>query len=463
MDYSKGRLPVLRKSLFLALTVVVALLMSWFTRSAAGEPPPQQAGPENGYVGSATCARCHANTYESLMQTWHPNILRAVDDAIILGDFASEDPDFTFTRDEVNWVLGGQYKQRYLTEIEGGLYVLPAEWNVVTGEWVAYEADGWRSRPYSQYCAGCHTTGYDAATQTWVEPGVHCEACHGPGADHVASTGDRTKIVNPAELDFQDQVEVCAQCHSRGQDPSGKFPFAVGYRPGGPAKLNETYVLSTDTDDYWPDGTVKRHHMQYQDWRQGVHRDSVSCIFCHNSHTVGETDHQTRMVGNDRCLVCHEDNIDLTAHIPYMSSAVDKANCTDCHMPQVSKHVPTDFQILSHTFRPPNPALSIAYGGTEHMPNTCNSCHEDKTPEWAAAVLGQEIPPAGATPIPPPTPLPVPARVVASADESDGAESVTLLQTHSRRPILWLWGLTIVVLVGVLGAGWAFRKRVKPV
>ena len=66
-------------------------------------------------------------------------------------------------------------------------------------------------------------------------------------------------------------------------------------------------------------------------------------------------------------------------------------------MPQVSKLVPTDFQILSHTFRPPNPALSIAYGGFDKMPNACILCHEDKTSEWAAAVLGQEIPSAGAT------------------------------------------------------------------
>lgn len=453
---------MLRKRLFLALIIVVPTLVFWSALAAASEPRPQQFNPQRGYVGSATCARCHANTYEALTQTWHPSILRRAADEIILGDFAVEDPDRIFTRDDVEWVVGGQYKQRYLTEIDGRLYVLPAEWNVVNGEWVEYEAENWRSRPFSQYCAGCHTTGYDAETQTWVEPGVQCEACHGPGADHVASTGDRTKIVNPADLDFSDQIEVCAQCHSRGKDPSGRFPFPVGYHPGGPAKLSETFVLSTEADDFWPDGTAKRHHMQYQDWRQGVHRDSVGCIFCHNSHTIGETDHQTRMVGNDRCLICHEGNSDLASHIPYMASAVGKVTCTDCHMPAVSKLLPTDFQILSHTFRPPDPALSIAYGGTQQMPNTCNLCHEEQTPEWAASVLGREIPLAGATRVPPPTPLPVPTPVVAAAAESGGGDSVALLQSQSQSPAFWRWVLASLALVGLLAAGWTYRRKAKP-
>ncbi len=43
-------------------------------------------------------------------------------------------------------------------------------------------------------CIACHTTGYekrcDAATDGfdthWMEQNVSCQACHGPGAAHVA-------------------------------------------------------------------------------------------------------------------------------------------------------------------------------------------------------------------------------------------------------------------------------------
>ena len=37
------------------------------------------------------------------------------------------------------------------------------------------------STPDPKPCLPCHTTGYDAATGKYAEPGVTCEGCHGPG------------------------------------------------------------------------------------------------------------------------------------------------------------------------------------------------------------------------------------------------------------------------------------------
>ncbi len=415
-----------------------------------------------GYVGSDTCARCHSNTFNTFSQTWHPNMLRVAEENTIVGDFDSADPDLSFGLDQVLWVIGGNFKQRYLTEIEGELYVLPAEWDIQSQEWFPYETEAWREMPYRQYCAGCHTTGYDPVTQTWVEPGIGCEACHGPGADHVGATGNRARIANPANMRFDEQAEVCAQCHSRGFDPSGTFPFPVGYHPGGPAELAEAFVTSTEEGDYWPDGTAKRHHMQYQDWRQGVHRDSVGCIFCHTSHAPGETDHQTRMVGNDRCTICHEGNRDVAAHVPFMASAADQVECTDCHMPAVSRSILTDLQIQSHTFRPPDPGLSIAYGGHEQMPNACNLCHPDQAPEWAAASLGIQPPDGIATRVPPPTPLPFatsPAAVDARREANPQPEVTVSEQAPSS---LWIWvgGLAALLFIA-LGARTYRRRRAR--
>lgn len=128
-------------------------------------------------------------------------------------------------------------------------------------------------------------------------------------------------------------------------------------------------------------------------------------------------------------------------------------------MPQVSKFVTTDFQILSHTFRPPNPALSIAYGGQEQMPNACNICHTDQSPEWAAAVLGQEIPTGLATRVPLPTPLPVSTQVVPLANMSGEGGPPQIPQGSSRGPNVWLWGLSIAALVGIFG--YFLRRRQK--
>lgn len=58
-------------------------------------------------------------------------------------------------------------------------------------------------------CLPCHTTGYgkggfvDEATTPGLK-GTTCEACHGPGAEHM---GDKTKIKR------EPSAKVCAACH----------------------------------------------------------------------------------------------------------------------------------------------------------------------------------------------------------------------------------------------------------
>lgn len=61
----------------------------------------------------------------------------------------------------------------------------------------------------SPECLPCHSTGYgkggfvDAATTPGLK-GTACEACHGPGADHM---GDKTKIIRSPS------GKVCSACH----------------------------------------------------------------------------------------------------------------------------------------------------------------------------------------------------------------------------------------------------------
>ncbi len=384
---------------------VVIILLSYATVIAQGPV----------YVGSDKCAVCHGAKYELFQQTWHARMLRPANEETILGDFASDDLDLTFTVDDVAYVVGGQFSQRYLTELDGELYVLPAQWNVTSGEWVSYHPDDWQERPYARYCAGCHTTGFDAETETWSEAGVQCEACHGPGSEHVALSGERAAIVNPAVEEFQAQTEICGQCHSRGTDPTGVYEFPIDFLPGGPLKLDDAFIAATDGEHFWPDGSSRAHHQEYLDWQKSPHAAGVGCSFCHVSHSSGETAHQTRWVGNHRCLICHEEKRDLQAHVPYMET--QSAVCTDCHMPTLAKAETAEynFDIHSHTFWAPDPVTTIHYGGQEAMPNACNLCHSDQTPEWAAQVLGLEVvlltPVPTSTPAMPPTPVPTPVPI----------------------------------------------------
>ena len=102
----------------------------------------------------------------------------------------------------------------------------------------------------------------------------------------------------------------------------------------------------------------------------------------------------------------------MTAHTPYHSVA--ELVCTDCHMPTLAQAAMAEynFDIHSHTFWAPDPLKTVQYGGQEQMPNACNLCHADKSPEWAAEALGLELAamtePPTATPVTPPTPVPSP-------------------------------------------------------
>jgi hypothetical protein len=431
-----------QRTLLIGLTLLAVSLLAYASAEAQ----------EPGYVGSSKCAQCHGAKYESYQDTWHAKILRPASDETLLGDFDSTDPDLTFGRDDVFYAIGGQFSQRYLIEIEGELYVLPAQWNVAAEEWVAYHPDDWRERPYSKYCAGCHTTGFDASSGRWVEEGVQCEACHGPGLEHVALAGNTDYIVNPALSEFDQQTEICGQCHLRGNDPTGEYHFPIDFRPDGPLPLDEAFISTTDPDAFWPDGSSKKHHQEYQDWELSGHAAGVACVYCHVSHSPGETLHQTRFVGNHRCVICHEQKKDPALHIPY--HPLGELICTDCHMPTLAEAAIAEynFDIHSHTFWAPNPVVTIQYGGQEKMPNACNLCHTDQSPEWAAQAMGLEIGEVSlaptAAPVAPPTLVPTATPFLGLSEEEFAEEPQS-----SSGLLLWIaagLGLLAVVVLFIL-------------
>ena len=83
------------------------------------------------------------------------------------------------------------------------MYVLPVFWHVASGRWLDWKEttpipDGAHDMKqiWNVNCFNCHATNLDrgyqpavAAYRTqWTELGIGCEACHGPGRDHIALT-----------------------------------------------------------------------------------------------------------------------------------------------------------------------------------------------------------------------------------------------------------------------------------
>ncbi|HHT9120618.1 MAG TPA: multiheme c-type cytochrome [Candidatus Hypogeohydataceae bacterium YC41] len=117
---------------------------------------------------------------------------------------------------------------------------------------------------YRRECYKCHTTGYDEKTGKYVEEGVTCEACHGPGQFYIyfMSSGKVAEASRLSKLGFS--YDVCGHCHmarnheirgpymamlesdEKGQ-PNAEVAGMIKTSPAQPIKPNEE--LPTEIND----------------------------------------------------------------------------------------------------------------------------------------------------------------------------------------------------------------------
>jgi hypothetical protein len=373
---------------------------------------------------------------------------------------------------EIALVYGYGWKQRYLVKIDSSYYMLPIQWNMKgyldnsTGSWTTYNPGNWfnsdgtlkatntnsfRRTSYDKNCAGCHVTGLNitkyvsAQNDTfWIAKWANnnsvsdmiigCENCHGPGAEH-ASTGDKTKIINPKNLSYERQLEVCGQFHFRGSSSWHTYEYAwdetnnKAYVPGDSLGL---YVVHKP--GLWPDNyTSRQHHQQYNDILKSKHYTNpyhkLTCFECHDPHKVTSNSHQivdslyvrdqsgnyiwvkTKNDDNTLCLACHagygpfagltramiqdpvanKDTIAavVTRHTHHSYDPENKNNtggasrCSKCHMAKTAITAKA-YDIHSHTFEVISPKKTLDYKNvttpTKGMINSCSaSCHRNPT------------------------------------------------------------------------------------
>ncbi len=109
------------------------------------------------FVGSDTCKMCHLEHYDSWKMTLHSRMLQDAkknEDAIIVPidekrireDLAKLGPKlkvpadqiYVPKKDEILYTIGSQWKQRFLVEKEGTLFISPIQYNADTHRWVNY-------------------------------------------------------------------------------------------------------------------------------------------------------------------------------------------------------------------------------------------------------------------------------------------------------------------------------------
>jgi hypothetical protein len=184
-------------------------------------------------------------------------------------------------------------------------------------------------------CFGCHSTASSTDGQFRPErliPGVTCEACHGPGAQHVAQMtleGDATAsalIFNPARLGPADSVDFCGACHRTSTD--------VSLNP-----ISGIFVLR------FPAYRLE----QSRCWGNGDAR--LTCTACHDAHKPRVQD---ATFYDKICLSCHSPaNAAAKNRVHAIATCkVSNHECVSCHMPKYaisSMHTNfTDHKIAVH-------------------------------------------------------------------------------------------------------------------
>ncbi len=179
-----------------------------------------------GYAGSRSCAGCHEEIHAAWQGSQHSKMMRRVSEpgAVVAPLFESEEA-LPFDPSEAVWVIGSKWEQQFMGAGEDGETLLPGTWHVDAHEWDFRGWDGWERPVPLERCHGCHTVGLDVKTGEFAEPSIGCESCHGPAEWHARTFG-------LGGVHTSSSADICGQCHTRGNDPTGKYFFPVGYVPG---------------------------------------------------------------------------------------------------------------------------------------------------------------------------------------------------------------------------------------
>ena len=164
-------------------------------------------------------------------------------------------------------------------------------------------------------CFGCHSTGAVSEGGLRIDklvPGISCEGCHGPGAEHIARVRAgqlrELHIFNPGSLEPGDQVKFCGACHRTR------------------AHVEALHVKGILTVRFQPYRLTESRCFNPRDRR-------IRCLACHDPHQGLQHD---PTFYDTKCLACHDadkkpEQVSDNAARPCPTAS---SRCVSCHMPK---------------------------------------------------------------------------------------------------------------------------------
>jgi hypothetical protein len=303
------------------------------------------------YVGPAECAKCHAGKAAAQKNTPMARTSAPRADSGIL----SAHGRLTFQAGRISYQIATAESKKVYTITDGTHSIsAPLTWSFGDGhigQSYLFERDGnfyesrvsyfdtlkaldftpGRSLPQPQdleqamarpvtgaelvRCFACHTTAStinDKFDRSRIIPGITCEACHGPGLNHVVAeeTGQQTGLVfDPGKLNPTDVVDFCGSCHSTWWDVKLAGLVGMANIRAQPYRLEKSRCWGKKGDA------------------------RLTCVACHDPHQRLVRDSGSY---DKNCLSCHLAAASMrpTNDHPGPACKVSTKDCASCHMPK---------------------------------------------------------------------------------------------------------------------------------
>ncbi len=421
------------KYAIIIISILAGVLYSaHFPANAGAAATTQTAQKVQGYAGSQSCRECHEKFYQLWSTSKHglamqpyadefaQTQLTAQQDALVIGKYryraevgkgqgwvTEAGPDGE-KRYVIEQVLGGKNVYYFLTPFDRGrLQTLPLAYDVAQKTWFDTAASGIRHFPageasqqvdwkdsaytFNTACYGCHvsqlSSNYDFKTDTykttWAEPGINCETCHGPSAEHNRLLRETPKGQMPEDMKIiswknftpEQKNAACSTCHAK------MSPVTAGFTPGD-RFFDHFDVATLEDPDFYADGRDLGENYTCTSWMMSpcAKEGKLHCVTCHTSS--GRYRFKDEEKANQACMPCHENKVkDAAAHTHHKEGSSGN-KCVSCHMPTTSF---ARMRRTDHSMRPPAPTATITY----KSPNACNLCHTDKDAAWADRYVRQ--------------------------------------------------------------------------